>query len=319
MILDSVRDPVHIVGAGLAGLACAVRLVDAAYDGPIVIYEATGRAGGRAVGEFVPALGRYVETPRIILHSDRAAHEFLHVVESYHCLVPADLNLWRLGNPLASLPRLMLNTPVSETSPKMLVATALKGLAGIRPYIPKDSFLADFVEQAVRFLKRYRVKFRFNYEYDRTVKFQGRTVVALPAWFWDGRVRASPIVAAHYLADDPDPRIRLRRGIWIFPGKGVVTLRLNAAVEAARRNELWLGEFLWRSVYGGIFMPEFKVVKIPRATLWHGPRNRPNRACLPLPDPVLNIAGDWVEKGVPCSVESAVASGFRAADDILKG
>jgi hypothetical protein len=35
--------------------------------------------------------------------------------------------------------------------------------------------------------------------------------------------------------------------------------------------------------------------------------------------PGLYLAGDWVDTGLPATIESAVASGHRAADDILSG
>ncbi|MHC5005098.1 MAG: FAD-dependent oxidoreductase, partial [Planctomycetota bacterium] len=50
-----VADPVVVIGAGLAGLACAVRLRDAGV--PVVVLEASDGVGGRVRTDRVPAEG----------------------------------------------------------------------------------------------------------------------------------------------------------------------------------------------------------------------------------------------------------------------
>ena len=56
---------VHVVGAGLAGLACAVRLVS---DGrTVALYEAAGQAGGRCRSLFEPTLERSIDNGNHLL------------------------------------------------------------------------------------------------------------------------------------------------------------------------------------------------------------------------------------------------------------
>ena len=56
---------VHVIGAGLAGLACAVRLAQAGR--PVALYEAARHAGGRCRSFFEPALERTIDNGNHLL------------------------------------------------------------------------------------------------------------------------------------------------------------------------------------------------------------------------------------------------------------
>ncbi len=68
---------VHVVGAGISGLACAVRL--AKRGRRVVLYEAAGQAGGRCRSFVDAKLGRQIDNGNHILLS--ANHEALSYVE----------------------------------------------------------------------------------------------------------------------------------------------------------------------------------------------------------------------------------------------
>src|ERR671912_241014 len=62
---------VHVIGAGLAGLSAAVRLVSAGV--PVFLYEATSQAGGRCRSYHDPALGIVIDNGNhIVLSGNRA-------------------------------------------------------------------------------------------------------------------------------------------------------------------------------------------------------------------------------------------------------
>ncbi|GHU02126.1 hypothetical protein FACS1894186_6210 [Alphaproteobacteria bacterium] len=308
---------VNIIGAGFAGLACAVRLIDAEYDGKITIWEASGHAGGRAASRFDPWLNRQVEAPYVILHAAENFHRFLYIIEAFGVLEPLDIRLTELGNPFSTLPKLMLNTAPSEAKPWLLISTIIKGFAGIRPYIAADSLDKDVLRPALDYLARYRVDFQYNRAWRPADGLPGFTVATMPAWWWNPSLRTSPIVVAHYQYDDPDRAVRVRGGVWIFPRDGMVSLRVNAAVKEARFQDVSIGQGLWERAYAGLEpLPPFTVIKEPKATLWVG-RRLPRRLVSGVPDdPDLLLAGDWTMGGVS-SLENAVASGFAAAEKIL--
>ncbi len=79
---------VHIIGAGLAGLACAVRLTKKRI--PITIYEATDHAGGRCRSFFDNVLKRNIDNGNhLLLSGNRQALEYMQAIGSLDSMPPA--------------------------------------------------------------------------------------------------------------------------------------------------------------------------------------------------------------------------------------
>ncbi len=75
----SAQRTVHVVGAGLAGLSCALRLGEAGER--VVVYEATTHAGGRCRSYFDAALDRWVDNGNhLLLSGNSAALAFLDAI-----------------------------------------------------------------------------------------------------------------------------------------------------------------------------------------------------------------------------------------------
>ena len=97
---------VHIVGAGLAGLAAAVRLTLAGRR--VALYEAAQQAGGRCRSYFDRQLGRVIDNGNhLLLSGNRSAMAYLeaigadtlHVAERVGCLARGG-DARRAGEPL---------------------------------------------------------------------------------------------------------------------------------------------------------------------------------------------------------------------------
>jgi squalene-associated FAD-dependent desaturase len=70
---------VHVVGAGLAGLSCALRLAEAGER--VVCYEATSHAGGRCRSYFDATLDRWIDNGNhLLLSSNGAALSYLDAI-----------------------------------------------------------------------------------------------------------------------------------------------------------------------------------------------------------------------------------------------
>ncbi|WP_413205620.1 hydroxysqualene dehydroxylase HpnE [Rhodospirillum sp. A1_3_36] len=92
---------VHVVGAGMAGLACAVRLT--AKGVPVSLWEGAGQAGGRCRSFHDATLDRHIDNGNhLLLSGNRAVGEFLATIGA-----PADV---LAGPERASFPFLDLST-----------------------------------------------------------------------------------------------------------------------------------------------------------------------------------------------------------------
>ena len=79
---------VHVIGAGIAGLACAVRLVGRGRR--VALYEAAGHAGGRSRSFFEPALGRTIDNGNhLLLGGNDAVMAYLDEIGARGGLRPA--------------------------------------------------------------------------------------------------------------------------------------------------------------------------------------------------------------------------------------
>jgi hydroxysqualene dehydroxylase len=79
---------VHIIGAGLAGLACAVRLTNRMI--PVTIYEATDHAGGRCRSFFDNVLKRNIDNGNhLLLSGNRQAIAYMQTIGSLQSMSPA--------------------------------------------------------------------------------------------------------------------------------------------------------------------------------------------------------------------------------------
>ncbi|MGF1608305.1 MAG: hydroxysqualene dehydroxylase HpnE [Kiloniellales bacterium] len=101
MISSAGSNPrVHIVGAGIAGLACAVRLARAGR--PVVLYEAAGQAGGRCRSLFDAKLGRSIDNGNhLLLSANREALDYVAEIGARDRLI---------GPPRAAFPFVDLKT-----------------------------------------------------------------------------------------------------------------------------------------------------------------------------------------------------------------
>ncbi|MGE0723926.1 MAG: FAD-dependent oxidoreductase, partial [Alphaproteobacteria bacterium] len=77
---------IHVVGAGLAGLAAAVEAAGAGRA--VQVYEATGQAGGRCRSIDDPVIGRRIDNGNhLVLNGNRATIEYLRTIDADNALV----------------------------------------------------------------------------------------------------------------------------------------------------------------------------------------------------------------------------------------
>jgi len=105
---------------------------------------------------------------------------------------------------------------------------------------------------------------------------------------------------------------------WIFthPGRISVTVSDGGHLFAMPRQEL--AQMLWNDVakVSGLpaFLPPWQIVRERRATFAATPEQNAKRPAAATRWRNLLLAGDWTATGLPATLESAVRSGYRAAE-----
>ncbi len=259
----------------------------------------------------------------------------------------------RLWEPLAVA---ALNTGVERASARLfwqvLAATLGRGGAACRPLVPREGLSETFVDPALKTLRSQGAEICFGarlraleFGADRVsaLVFETRSIaladddiviLAVPATVAARLVPAltvpdafSPIVNAHFRCAPPAGSplfIGVVGGTaeWIFRKRDVLSVTVSAADRIVDRPADELSDILWRDValaYGiaANLMPPARIVKERRATFLASPEQLRRRPAARTRWHNLLLAGDYVDTGLPATIEGAIASGLAAAQQAL--
>jgi squalene-associated FAD-dependent desaturase len=255
----------------------------------------------------------------------------------------------RLWEPLAVA---ALNTSAEEGSAglfwRVLAETLGRGGAACRPLLPRLGLSETFVEPALARLRLHGAEIRFGarlralrFTPDRVSELQFDTgavplgmddlaILALPAAIAARLVpsltvpdRYSPIVNAHFRCEVPPgspPFVGVVGGAaeWIFCKRGALSVTVSAADRLVDRSAAELRELFWRDVCLAYDLrtqpvPPARIVKERRATFLASPAQLERRPQAKTQWINLLLAGDYVDTGLPATIEGAIRSGFAAA------
>jgi squalene-associated FAD-dependent desaturase len=231
------------------------------------------------------------------------------------------------------------------------------GLAGqaCRPLLAREGLANVFVEPAIRYLSERGVSVVFEDELT-AVKFDGRralrlefpkgnvdlgindaVILAVPPYVAgnfvpDLRAPSSfrGIVNAHFRLDPPagvPPILGVINGTcqWIFALPGRISVTISDGGEYFTIPRTDLAQTIWGEVakVSGLppALPPWQIVRERRATFAATPEQNALRPPAETKWDNLFLAGDWTATGLPATIESAVRSGYRAANlaaDLLR-
>jgi hydroxysqualene dehydroxylase len=261
----------------------------------------------------------------------------------------ATLLFRRLWQPLAIA---ALNTSAEQGSARLfwrvLVETLGRGGAACRGLMPREGLSESLINPALALLRRQGAEIRFGarlrgieFGNERAAEllFDGQTIsvgpsdsviLAVPASVAARLVPGltvpddhAPILNAHYRCVAP-AEAPLFAGLvggtaeWVFRKADVVSVTVSAADRLIDEPADSLAERLWRDVaalYGVAAhpVPLARIVKERRATFRSTPSQLERRPAAATQWNNLHLAGDYVDTGLPATVEGAIRSGLIAA------
>jgi len=245
-----------------------------------------------------------------------------------------------------------LNTAPAVASARLfghiLAETLGSGGAACRPLVPRDGLSETFVDPAVAMLRASGAEIRFGARL-KSVEFGERGATGLvfedarvPLGPEDGAILAvppaiaarllpgltvpdaySPIVNAHFRCAAP-AGLPLLIGLiggtaeWVFRKDGIVSVTVSAADRLVDMPAEKLAPVLWRDVAAASGLPDdpvppARIVKEKRATFLASPAQLSRRPSAITPWRNVLLAGDYVDTGLPATVEGAIRSGLAAA------
>ncbi|MGA7673776.1 MAG: hydroxysqualene dehydroxylase HpnE [Rhizomicrobium sp.] len=264
-------------------------------------------------------------------------------------VIPCTGALWeRLMRPFLLA---ALNTEPEKASAALAGAvlreTLAKGGRAYRPRIAHPTLSAAFVDPALAFLAARDVQVHFGQRLRRIVldashvvalEFPENTVplspddtlvLATPPWVSRDLVPrlSAPdefrsIVNAHFKIAAPagaEPMLGVIGGTaeWIFAFADRISVTVSAADAIVDQDREALAALLWRDVAKAhnlsVPLPPWQIVKEKRATFAAIPRQAAKRPKTGTSWRNLLLAGDWIDTGLPATLESAVRSGQKAA------
>jgi len=239
----------------------------------------------------------------------------------------------------------------------VLKETFGKGEAFCRPRIAKVGLSDALVDPAVRFLGLHGITVRFNHRLQAitcsnnrvcALHFPGERIVlnskdtvllALPPWSFSPILpelavpgASQPIVNVHFRlpvpAPMPDDAFLLGviggTGQWLFARNDMLSTTTSAASSLTKESADIIARKVWNDVAIALDMnvtllPAYRVIKEKRATFAQTPGELPHRVKTYMPEIARNlyIAGDWVDTGLPATIEGAIRSGYMATRTLL--
>ena len=237
----------------------------------------------------------------------------------------------------------------------MVRETFLRGEKACRPFFFGKGLSAALVDPVLTTLADRRVEIRFHARLRAIVFDDGRisalafgghgipvgndetVVLAVPPDVCgslfpecNAPTRSNPILNAHYRLEDP---VELPWGMpflgltgtesqWLFARGHSVSVTVSAADRLVDRSSDDLADFLWAEIAsvlgrGPAPVPPCRIIKERRATIAQTPAEIARRPATRTPIGNLFLAGDWIDTGLPATIEGSIESGFRCAQVVL--
>jgi squalene-associated FAD-dependent desaturase len=233
----------------------------------------------------------------------------------------------------------------------LLRETLMKGGSACRPRIAARGLSTAFIEPALAKLAAQKVAVRFKHRLAE-IGFSAERITELT--FDDGTMAVDPddrvilavpapvagtlvpkltvprafraIVNAHFKLTPP-PYVQPMTGIinglseWVFAFSDRISVTISGADRLLDVPREELAAQIWQDVARVTQiaepLPPWQIIREKRATFAATPEEEARRPQTRTAVANLFLAGDWTATGLPATIEGAIRSGFRAADEVL--
>jgi hypothetical protein len=234
--------------------------------------------------------------------------------------------------------------------------TLAKGAAACRPLVSPRGLSAMLVDPAERFLQRHGIPVRYRRRV-RRIRFATRegqpvatalefgnevvpvasadaVVLAVPPWIAHELVpnlsvprESRPIVNGHFRFESSRPLPQITGIVggtaeWVFAFPDRLSVTVSSAGRFLDSDREQLALRLWEDVAAvhdlPPSLPPWTIVIEKRATFAATPEEVALRPGVRTRWANLFLAGDWIDTGLPATIESAIRSGQMAAEEVLR-
>lgn len=234
--------------------------------------------------------------------------------------------------------------------------TLSKGADYCRPLVAKRGLSDTFVSPALKFLERRKADIRFGQRITEIKTENGKAtalktsrhteplagddtvIVATPPWATERLLpdtptpnQFAPIVNVHFRVDgfDADKCDHPMLGLigspahWLFARGDVISVTVSAASDLAELPASEVVARIWPDVARAHGLeakgtPPARVIKEQRATFIASADQLARRPDTKTEIRNLVLAGDWINTGLPATIEGAIRSGQKAARAVLQ-
>jgi hydroxysqualene dehydroxylase len=305
---------------------------------PWWLFDRRKRVPGTALGEYLAPLGVFVKGSSAT------------VGQAMRCEGPLYERLWR---PLLTS---ALNTDPPESSAALTAAllreTLAAGGGACHPLFAGHGLANSFIDPALTFLAargspvrfgdrlkavRFEEKRAIALDFDRTQQELGAddsVILGVPPWIAKDLLPGlttpdefRSILNIHFRIAPPRRQPAILGVVnaeieWLFAFQDRLSVTISNADRLIDRPRDELAAEIWReaAVLTGLpaDLPPWQIVKEKRATFAATPAQNAKRPDSRTQWGNVVLAGDWVQTGLPATIEGAVRSGYKAASIVLR-
>ena len=339
----------HIIGAGIAGLYAAKLLKEKDPLSSIVVYEAAQKIGGRCGSFFDSDLNCSCDNAtHVVLSCNKKARNLLGKNRFIHKIRFWDLRKYSFTPSFLCLPQVnsaIFNTTQPSWRSFLYVLLKLFPFFNLKAYFSTGDLQESLCDPLLSYVDDIHYgcvwqNFKTDGKHISELIFSNKTISPAPQ-----DIIISAIDSYHYnhimsgfdFNYNPICNVIFRTSMTLtLPGNLRMLGLKNAvshwlfcssnytSVTISHFNNSVEPSFLWNEIcqirhYNAAFLPSYKVMTFPLATIAQNRQNNQMRpiSCRTAYDNLF-ICGDWTMKNQPCCIETALNSAVRLAQAISK-